>query len=142
MAELLDKRRIVFVSASFLSKQYKSIPSHVLDNSIFFFGAKRSWLFPANREQMIEARAQPAKYLEFDEDFKSLILTKDARGLCCWQLPDKDFQLISKFFEAVVDPVSGERYLPLVLDDHYWRNGSHNPVKSLINFGLNSSIRV
>lgn len=121
MAEVLDKRRAVFISASFLSKQYKSIPAFVLDNSVFFFGAKRSWLFPSNREEMVEARTQ--KYLEFDEDFKSLILHKEDENLCFWQKPHTDFKAASAFFEKIVDPVSGENYLPLVLDDNWWRSG-------------------
>jgi len=112
----------VFISASFLSKQYRSIPAETLNNSIFFFGAKRSWLFPSNREEMIEARSQPTKYLEFDEDFKSLILQKETDGLCYWQQPQNDFKKVSLFFEKIVDPVSGENYLPLVLDDNWWKS--------------------
>lgn len=111
------------MSASFLSKQYKSIPHDIISNSIFFFGAKRSWLFPANRDEMLEARKQPTKYLEFDEDFKSIILQKEEAGLCFWQKPHKDFKQASAFFEKIVDPVSGENYFPLVLDEHWWKNG-------------------
>jgi len=121
MAEVLDKRRAVFISASFLSKQYRSIPVGTLNNSVFFFGAKRSWLFPSTREEMIEARSQSTKYLEFDEDFKSLILLKEGEGLCFWQKPHTNFKAASAFFEKIVDPVSGENYLPLVLDDNWWR---------------------
>lgn len=115
-----DSRRYVFLSASFLSRQYKSIPDNALDNAIFFFGAKRSWLFPANREEMLEARSQPTKYLEFDENFKSLILNKEKQSLVFWLLPDKSYSNVSKFIEAITDPVSKENYLPLILDENWW----------------------
>ncbi|WP_329575643.1 hypothetical protein OG500_01665 [Kitasatospora sp. NBC_01250] len=115
-----DNRRYAFLSATFLSKQYKSIPDETLDNAIFFFGAKRSWLFPTNREEMLEARSQPSKYLEFDDDFKSLVLQKKERGLVFWLLPDKSYSNASKFIEAITDPVSKENYRPLILDEDWW----------------------
>lgn len=117
---MTDNRRHVFLSAPSLSKQYSSIPAHVLDNSIFLFNAKRSWLFPSTREDMLEARSQPTKYLEFDEDFKSLILRKEKGGLMFWLLPEKSHAKASDFVEGLTDPVSEEHYLPLVLDAKWW----------------------
>ena len=115
-----DNRRYAFLSATFLSKQYKAIPSEAIDNAIFFFGANRSWLFPNNREEMLGARSQPVKYLEFDEDFKSLILYKEERKLVFWLLPGKSYSNGSKLIEAITDPVSQENYLPLILDENWW----------------------
>ncbi|MFI6151068.1 hypothetical protein ACIBCA_00010 [Kitasatospora sp. NPDC051170] len=118
MAE--DTRRYAFLSASFLSKQYKSVPPEVLETAIFLFSGKRSWLFPKNREEMLEARSLPTKYLEFDEDFKSLILHKEAQGLAFWLLPDKDYKKVSAWIERITDPVSKGNYLPLILDESWW----------------------
>jgi hypothetical protein len=114
------KRRYVFLSASFLSKQYQSVPDGVLGDAILFFGAKRSWLFPENREEMLEARSQPTKYLEFDEAFKSLILDKEARKQVFWLLPGRDYKAASTFLEGITDPVGGERYRPLILTEEWW----------------------
>lgn len=122
MADLLDKRRYIFLSATFLSKQYKTIPAEVLDNAIFFFGDKRSWLFPANREEMLEARSRPDKYLEFDEEYKSLILRKEKQGLVYWLQPDKSYAKFATFLEGINDPTSGENYLPLILDEDWWES--------------------
>ncbi|MEU1509861.1 hypothetical protein [Kitasatospora sp. NPDC005748] len=116
-----DIRRHVFLSATFLSKQYKSVPSEILEGAIFFFGGKRSWLFPANREEMLEARSQPAKYLEFDEDYKSLIRHKESQKQVFWLLPEKNYRAGSDVIEALTDPVRKENYLPLILDEEWWR---------------------
>jgi hypothetical protein len=119
MAEI-DHRRYAFLSATFLSKQYKSIPTEILDNAILLFGSKRSWLFPTNREEMLEARTLPAKYLEFDEDYKTVIRHKEEQGLVFWLLPSKDYKLVSSFLEKITDPISKENYLPLILDEDWW----------------------
>lgn len=117
---MADTRGHVFLSAPFLSKQYSNIPADVLDNSIFWFNAKRAWLFPSTREEMLEARSQPAKYLEFDEDFISLILRKDKGGLVFWLLPEKSFAKALEFVEGSTDLASQEKYLPLILDTSWW----------------------
>lgn len=180
----MDNRRTVFLSATFLSKQYKSIPVEVLENAILLFGSKRSWLFPSNREEMLEARNNPSKYLEFDEDYKTLILHKEeqvcvfslygekkgstkiltyssivilhfiSKGiivrlllffslvllsltymlillfsflfqkLVFWLQPANDYKKVSEFIESISDPVSGENYLPLILDEAWWKTGT------------------
>ncbi|KAJ2968658.1 hypothetical protein NQ176_g9072 [Zarea fungicola] len=120
MADLHDNRRYVFLNASFLSKQYKTIPADVLDNAIFLFNAKRSWMFPSNRDEMLEARSNSTKYLEFDEEYKSIILHKEKAGLVYWLLPDGSFQKFSTLLEGIKDPVSRENYLPLILGEDFW----------------------
>lgn len=119
----MDTRRHVFLSATFLSKQYKSIPVEILSNAIFFFGNKRSLLFPKTREEMLEARNNPAKYLEFDEDYKELILHKEKEGLVFWL--NGDYKSASESLEKVIDPVSKENYLPLILDETWWKTGKY-----------------
>lgn len=115
-----DNRRYVFLSATFLSKQYRAVPAEVIDSAVFFFGLKRSWFFPTNREEMLEARNLPTKYLEFDEDYKSLVLAKEKQGMVFWLLPGKSYSDASKLIEAITDPVSKEHYLPLILDEKWW----------------------
>jgi len=77
-------------------------------------------LFPTNREEMLEARSLPSKYLEFDEDYKTLILHKEQQNLVFWLLPSKDYKKASEFIEAIVDHVSKENFLPLILDEDWW----------------------
>lgn len=116
-----DNRRYAFLSATILSKQYKAIPSEVVDNCVLIFGSKRSWLFPTTLDEMLEARNNPAKYLEFDEDCKSLILRKETQNLAFWLLPEGDYKKLSAFLEKIVDPTSGKNYLPLRLDEGWWQ---------------------
>lgn len=117
-----DNRRYVFLSPKFLSKQYKSVPVEILENSIFFFGADRSWLFPSSREEMAEARKQTDKYLEFDEDFKSLIQHKEEKKMAFWLLPKKSYAEGSEIVAALSDPVSRENYLPLIAEEKWWNS--------------------
>ncbi len=35
--------RHVFISASFLHRQFRSVPPNIMKDAIFFFGSKRSW---------------------------------------------------------------------------------------------------
>jgi len=79
-------------------------------------------MFPKSREDMQEAKNQSTKYVEFDEELKSLILEKEEQGLVYWFQPDKDYNKASEFFQKVQDPLTGENYLPLLLDDDWWRS--------------------
>lgn len=119
---LEDNRRQAFLSLSFLVKQYKSIPAEVLSNSIFVFNAKRSWLFPTGEQEVLEAKNRTEKYIEYDEDFKSLILQQEKQHLVYWFLPDKNYLMLSSFLEAMVDPVANDNYLPLILDPAWWES--------------------
>ena len=42
------------------------------DNSLFFFGSKRHWLFPENNEEIVDSKAQPTDYLSFDKKLLDL----------------------------------------------------------------------
>ena len=119
---LKDGRRYVFLSAGFLSKQYKSIPSEVLNNSIFIFNAQRNWIFPATNQERLEAKSIYTNYAEFDEDYKSIILLKEKQNLVYWLLPNKDYQELSIFLESIVDSTANEKYLPLILDEAWWQS--------------------
>ena len=90
-----DVHRVVFISASYLVHEYKSIPEDVLATALFFFGSKRSWIFPVNDDDKAESGAQPTRYLDFPDTFKELILTKEARNEVFWLKPECSYELVS-----------------------------------------------
>ncbi|CAF0713004.1 unnamed protein product [Adineta steineri] len=110
---MCDTRRIVFISASFLVREYKSIPENILTSALFFFGSKRSWIFPANKDDEDESRAQPTRYLDFPAAFKELILIKEARNEVFWLKPECSYERVSIWLESL-------GYHGLQLNDNYW----------------------
>ncbi|KAL0482152.1 cadherin [Acrasis kona] len=123
--------RFVAISATYLSRDFKSedITDRDREDMIFFFGSKRSWVFPANEEEREESLKQPTKYLEFDKTFIDMILDKESKGLCYWLKPDCDFKKVSEFFANIKDPVTGEKICVssehnkdggLILDERWW----------------------
>lgn len=56
-----------------------------------------------------------------EQGFKALILDKEKQGLVYWLKPEQDFAKVSKFLEGIVDPVTDEKYKPLILDDAWWK---------------------
>jgi hypothetical protein len=113
--------RVVFISASFLVKFYRSVPEEVMRDAIFFFGSKRSWMFPKSDAERLESQRQPTNYLKFPRDFLDLIRAKEDAGLVYYLKPDEDYRKVSAFFEGIIDPVTGEHYKPLILDNNWWR---------------------
>jgi hypothetical protein len=98
---LLSRCCAVFISASFLARSWRAVPQEEMKNAVFFFGSKRSWLFPSNSAESQDSKQQPTDYLNFDstlrcsiysvvqfaartEGFKALILEKEKDGLVCW----------------------------------------------------------
>ncbi len=88
----------------------------------FFIIIFKTTVFPENERERKESLRQPTRYYAFPEDFKQLILQKEKDGLLCWLKPDQDYHKVSAFFEQIVDPVTGQRYAPLILDDQWWRH--------------------
>ena len=104
--------RYVFVSFSFLMKEYKEVPADILESSIFFFGSKRFWLFPSTDEEIEESRNQPTPYLSPSlQNLRDLVLRKEKRGEIFFLKPDNlgepdkevfcDFLKGSKFLEGL-----------------------------------------
>eukprot|EP01116_Phalansterium_solitarium_P011233 TRINITY_DN26855_c0_g1_i1.p1 TRINITY_DN26855_c0_g1~~TRINITY_DN26855_c0_g1_i1.p1 ORF type:complete len:176 (-),score=33.89 TRINITY_DN26855_c0_g1_i1:627-1154(-) len=114
--------RCIFISATYLVDDLGRVPPEVIQNAVFFFGSKRSWIFPSTQDEVKESRAQPTNYLAFPEHFKLLIQQKERDGLCFFLKPSCDYGLVSKFIEAIQDPVTGQCYQPLRLDPAWWRN--------------------
>jgi hypothetical protein len=108
-----DAYRVVFISASYLVHEYESIPKDVLAAALFFFGSKRSWIFPVSDDDKAESRAQPTRYLDFPDAFKELILTKEARNEVFWLRPECSYEQVSTWLQSL-------GYKGLQLDDDYW----------------------
>jgi len=70
----------IFISASKLSNFWKNIPKEILDNSLFFLGSKRHWLFPENDEEISDSKAQPTDYLSFEKELLDLIRQKEGKN--------------------------------------------------------------
>ncbi len=66
------------------------IPAGVLESphTLFFFGSKRFWLWPASEAQRQESLAQGPKYLQLDPALRELILRKEQAGQVCFLKPD------------------------------------------------------
>ena len=117
--------RVVFISASQLVRQWRSVPQAVLESSLFFFGSKRKWLFPETDADKAESRAQPTDYLGFHSDFRALILAKEQRGEVFFLKPADtayagDFAAASAWLTRLADPATGEAYGPLLLEEGWW----------------------
>eukprot|EP01084_Bolivina_argentea_P245516 411055_1 len=50
------QKRVLFVSAIQLYRSYTKIPSFILQNAIFAFAMKRSWILPENQRENVEAQ--------------------------------------------------------------------------------------
>ena len=48
--DINKKNRHIFISLSKFKSEYKKIPKDVIDNALFFFGSKRCWIWPENKE--------------------------------------------------------------------------------------------
>ena len=114
------KRRVVFISASFLVRFYTQVAPETLIDSIFFFGSDRRWVFPSTPAQIQMSRNQPTNYLDFPDDFKQLILAKERDGLVYWLKPSMDYEKVSDFFVEL-------GYEPLKLIQHrdWWGGEGH-----------------
>jgi hypothetical protein len=99
------QKRVCFISASFLVRQFTKIPKEVLDSSVFFFGSKRAWVFPTTPAEKTDSLQQPTNYIGFPKEFKELILKKEQDKLCYWLKPDCDYAKVSSFFSQI--PVLG-----------------------------------
>ena len=111
--------RSCYISASALHWHWDTAPKGDFESSLFFFGSKRSWIFPNTPEEEADAFKQPTDYAKFHSDFKALILAKEARGEVCFLKDASEgglarFHRVSAWFESL-------GYPPLCLDEAYWK---------------------
>jgi hypothetical protein len=122
--------RDVFISLSYLLREYNRIPRDVLETSLFFFGSKRMWIFPENKVQRDEAARQPTDYTKIPAEIRALIAAKEERGEVCFLKPDVlgepdvqvfgDYQRAAAWLAQQRDPDTGEHYNRLQLDASWW----------------------
>jgi hypothetical protein len=132
-APLSTSRRIVFISLSAMLRCFRHIPPAVLQDSLFFFGSKRMWIFPSNDAETKESKEQPTDYLNLPAGFRELLLAKEARGEVCFLKPDVfgipdyevfgDYEKASAWLQRLSDPASGGApYKALKLDPAWWEH--------------------
>jgi hypothetical protein len=116
----MSEKRVVFISATYLYKEYKKIDQEIIENSIFFFGSKKSWIFPQNEKETKESKKQPTNYLNFEKSFLDLILSKEEKGMVYFLKPDQNYEKVSEFFQTLKD-LNGDHYPPLNLNKIWWK---------------------
>ena len=122
--------RVVFISASALKSEWRSIPAEVMASALFCFGSKRCWLFPETAAERTEQARQPTDYAGFEPELKALIRAKDAAGHLVFLKPPTaaghgnakgDWPAVSAWLQTVDDPVTGSKYGPIEVDPGRWR---------------------
>jgi hypothetical protein len=112
----------VYISATYLSSAWKTVPADELASALFFFGSKRSWLFPATDAERRDRDEQPTDYAAFSKEFLALVLEKEKAGLCHFLKPDCSYANVSTWLESIDDPLRpGHKYAALKLDPAWWR---------------------
>lgn len=133
-----EQKRIVFISATALARQWTKVPKQVLQQALFFFGSKEKWLFPSTPEEQAEANAQPGEYALMDPAFKSLVRQKLTKGdVFFLKRPDLDY----KRYPGPPDPEAYTRVSnwlvsrhcePLHLDPKWWRENWPKEAEAVI----------
>ena len=166
--------RHMYISLSALLRKFNELGMSLLQNmqpnALFFFGSKRSWIFPKDEDELKESRDENPSYTSPQNlAVRDLILAKEAMGQVFFLKPPDfkyngslyhgdpgAFEKVSKWLVSLDDPITGEKYKPLNLDEEWWvkewdksthkytssattivknfKNGAHDyaPVKELI----------
>jgi len=114
------EKRVIFISATYLSQEYQKVPPKTLASSLFFFGSKRSWIFPSNERERSESKLQPTDYDSFETKFLELIQEKEKIGYVYWLKPEQNYEKVSAWLTTIDDPITGSKYKPLILDEKWW----------------------
>jgi len=136
--------RRIYVSLSSLMREWdgkgfellKEIPS----NALFFFGSKRSWVFPENSEEHQESVKENSRYTKPTyQALRDLILEKESRGEVFFLKPPGfkyngdlfhgdpgAFPLASTWIQRHTDPLTGKPFAPLLLDPQWWATSFKN----------------
>jgi hypothetical protein len=158
--------KYIFISASKLHQFWKKVPKDILDNSLFFFGSKRHWLFPGTEDEIIDSKNQPTDYLSFDKDFLQLIIKKEKRNQVFF-LKTKDvehagdYNNVSKWFtdngyghlwltdeiwEKNIEYVNDKKYFDVSIEQikYNYKTGNHfyNEVMALLKYSNESLIPI
>lgn len=112
-------KNYIFISASKLHQFWKKVPEDILENSLFFFGSKRHWLFPETQEDINDSKNQPTNYLAFDKDFLQLIIEKEKLNQVFF-LKSKNVEHAGDY-NKVSNWLIDNGYNPLWLTDEIWK---------------------
>jgi hypothetical protein len=131
--------RQVFISLSSLMSNFDrkgdALLQQIPSNALFFFGSKRSWVFPDGDEQLNESRNENPRYTAAQyQPLRDLIVEKETRGEVFFLKPPgfkyngnlyhgdpAAFSNASDWLVTLDDPVSGKKYNPLKLDESWWQ---------------------
>jgi len=132
-------RRRIYISLSSLLRQWDqkgpTLISEMPRDALFFFGSKRSWVFPSTEAEVKESKGENPKYThDRYQPVRALILQKESRNEVFWLKPPgfvyngslfhgdpAAFGRASEWLQQLADPVTGQRYQPLRLDPDWWR---------------------
>jgi len=133
------RQRDIYISLSSLLRQvdrHPVLPSKLTPDALFFFGSKRSWIFPEGAAELAESRKENPKYTNLKyQPLRDLILEKEARNEVFFLKPPgfvyngslfhghpDAFANASAWLQKHNDPMTGQPYEPLKLDPKWWQN--------------------
>eukprot|EP00941_MAST-03F_sp_MAST-3F-sp1_P000674 g674.t1 len=121
-----DPRRLVFCDVRTLQEKWKTIPEHLLEQSLVILSCKREHIFHGydpeiSEERWNHFRAQAdSLWYDFDKDFHEFLLFKESQKLLYWFRKERSYGKLSEWLEKIKDPLSGVEYQPLQLNEQVW----------------------
>jgi len=109
-----------------------------LENSIFCFAIGRAQLFPKTTEEKERALRSVVSKMNLNKKVLDWVQKKDENGLMLWFDPSlTTWSDISKQLHEINDPVTNNKYNPLILDEQWWLNQYNHQDNTLSKFGVN-----
>lgn len=134
------RNRRIYISLSGLMRRFDEGGARLLaeipSDALFFFGSKRSWVFPANPAEQQESKEENARYTNPRyQGLRDLILEKEQREEVFFLKPPGfryngdlfhgdpgAFPAASAWLQRLTDPFTGKPFAPLLLDPQWWRD--------------------
>jgi hypothetical protein len=133
--------RYVFLCPTALNKHFDHLPDAVKDSAVCVFKCSRAWAFQdqatlkrgpvqskidcggksPRRSPGEERSSVKVVRPEFSQGFLEWLEACEAEARVFWYKPERDLSKLSSFLEALMDPVTGSPYQPLLLDSQWWR---------------------
>jgi len=133
------RRRQIYISLSSIFRMWnlhgEALLSKIPDDALFFFGSKRSWVFPADQAEDMESRKENANYTKpVYQQIRSLILQKELRNQVFFLKPPgfvyngdlfhgdpAAFSRASEWLVQHLDPMTDKPFSPLLLNADWWK---------------------
>eukprot|EP01084_Bolivina_argentea_P285185 488997_1 len=148
-AELLDQRRIVFVSIYGLYRTWKHVPSVQLHSAIILLPLQKRWLYdPIKYNKEICDFMNVFEDMAEDTIFVDFLKWKDFQGCIFWMLDDFTYPVkhckgkpVSTEFTApfwlhfsaqlvtLYNPLTRDTYKSLQVDENWWRQLNKSSLK-------------